>query len=307
MRGKVLVTPRSATKPVHSSLLRIEQAGFELVIPTPGETPGIDIQLSLAREIDGYLAGVEKIDSEFLHLAKKLKVISRNGTGSDAIDLETAKDLGIEVRTAPASNAQGVAELTLALMLSAGRQLSHSSGAFAEGRWERRLGEELSGSTLGLVGCGQIGKKVANLALAFGMKVIAFDAYPDQTFSPVGPFKFASLDEVISESKFISLHCPPSREPVISSQQLSAMQPGAYLINTARFGLVDLDAVQAALDLGHLSAYACDAFEPEPPAPHPIYQHQRFIGTAHIGGYTKASVDRALYSAVDNLLAVLES
>lgn len=307
MKGKVLVTPRSATKPAHSSLLRIKQAGYELVLPTPGESPGREVQLSHAAEIVGYLAGVEKIDSEFLRLAKNLKVISRNGTGSDAIDLETAKELGILVKTAPASNAQGVAELTFALMLSAGRSISYSSNAFAQGRWERALGEELSGSTLGLVGCGQIGKKVANIALAFGMKVLAFDAYPDKAFSPSGEFRFASLDEVIGESKFISLHCPPSNEPIIGAAQLAAMQPGGYLINTARFGLVNLDSVQDALDSGHLSAYACDAFEPEPPAKHSIYQHQRFIGTAHIGGYTKESVDRALNSAVDNLLAVLES
>lgn len=306
-KGKVLVTPRSATKPPHESLSRISDAGYELVIPSPGALPTLDMQLECADQIVGYLAGVEQIGKDFLSRASQLRVISRNGTGSDAIDLAAAKQFGIEVRTAPAANAQGVAELTIGLILQATRNLAATSSAFARGEWSRQLGVELQGRTLGLVGCGQIGKRVAQIALGFGMRVRAFDAYADPSFKPAGDFQFASFEEVLESSQILSLHCPPSEKPIIGRTELAKLEPGAYLINTARFGLVDLGAVFEELKSGKLAGFACDAFEPEPPEPHPVYRHENFIGTAHIGGYTKESIERAMQASVDNLLAVLES
>lgn len=304
--GKILVTPRSATSPLHSSLKLLTNAGFEIIVPSPGQVPSREQLSEYIKDVVGYLAGIESVDSELLGVANSLRVISRNGTGSDAIDLIAAKNLGIRVLTAPAANAQGVAELAISHMFLMIRGVLESVDGLRRGQWIRRPGIEVQGKTIGLIGCGQIGKRVASIAIALGMKVLAFDEYQDASFNPGAGFRYSDFEDVVSRAHVLSLHCPPSEKPLIDSSVLSKMVPNAFLINTARGSLVDLDAAHEALKSGKLAGFACDAFDPEPPGNIEIISHPNFYGTAHIGGYTQESIDRAMETSVKNLLEALE-
>lgn len=302
---RIMVTPRSAVG--HPSLERLTAAGYEVVFPSPGVVPTIDQQRDAIATSVGYLAGIEPITREMLAAAPLLRAISRNGTGADAIDLTAADELGIRVLRAPAANAQGVAELAVALMLAAARNVPYAAASIAAGEWGRRQGVELAGRTLGLIGAGQIGRRVALIALAIGMRVRAFDAFPDAGFAPAGDFAFAPLEEVLSAADVLSLHAPPAARPLIDATALQRMPRGGILVNTARASLVDDAAALAALDSGQLRTYAADVFDPEPPGRTALIAHPQFIGTPHIGGFTQESVDRAMDAAVDQLIDALDS
>ena len=309
MSGRVLVTPRSLSRDPEAEVFEpLRRRGFELVCPTPGERPNEATLREAIGEVVGYIAGVEPISRAVLEQGTQLRAISRNGTGVDNIDLEAAEELGITVRRAAGANARGVAELTLGLMLDLARGISSGDAEVKRGNWTRRKGIELPGRTLGLVGCGQVGQDVARLALAFGMSVLAYDHYPDPHFAPGGSFRYAGLDELLAESDIVSLHCPPPPDgsAVIDRRAVSLMPRGAYLINTARAGLVDWAAVEEAVDTGGLGGFAVDSYADEPPEPDSLIRNPATVATPHIGGYTEESVERASRIAVENLIEELE-
>ena len=310
MRGKVLVTPRSITREGHPALDRLRQAGLEVITCTPDKQPTEEQLLSLLPGCVAMLAGVERISARVLEAAaaKGLKVIARNGIGTDNVDLAAARRLGVRVERAADANSRGVAELTMAAMLAMARSLVFHDGRLKAGKWDRLKGFELEGKTLGLIGCGQVGKLVAKLSLGMGMKVLAYDPAADATFAPGPGFAFASMDRLVGESDVISLHCPPSPDgrPLVDAAFLAAAKDGAMLINTARASLLDEPAVLAALDSGRLAGLATDVFAAEPPPPGPLLEHPRVLATPHVGGYTTESVDRAVSAAVDAILACLK-
>jgi D-3-phosphoglycerate dehydrogenase len=274
-----------------------------LIFTRAGQQPTRDELQSLLPQCVGYLAGVEPITAELLAEARGLKVISRNGVGVDNIDGAAAKRLGIQVLPAAGANSQGVAELTLALMLALARHIPYSHQALVAGRWERTLGHELHGKRLGIVGCGQIGQRVARMACGFGMQVWGHDPWCSQVDAS-GIERLVECEELWSTSDVVTLHCPPPADdmPLVGEHALANVRPSLLLVNTARSALVDLNAVATALDNGRLGGYATDVFEQEPPAPHRLYRHPKVIVTPHIGGYTRESIDRAVVQAVDHLL-----
>jgi len=305
MPDRIVVTPRSAHG--HPAVDRMRAAGYEVVFPSPGAVPTAEqLQAALGGSV-GYLAGIEPVTRELLEAAPLLRAISRNGTGADTIDLDAAEERGVRVLRAPAANAQGVAELTVALMLAAARSLPYAAGAIRAGEWGRRQGIELGGRTLGVIGAGQIGRRVIRVALALGMRVRAYDAYPDASFEPEGDFAFVPLDDVLAGAEVLTLHAPPADEPLVDRAVLAGLPAGAILVNTARASLVDEAAVLEALDSGALRSYATDVYAVEPPGVTALTSHPAVIGTAHIGGFTAESVERAMSAAVDNLLHALDS
>ena len=305
---KILVTPRSVTKHGHPSLDVLKDAGYEIVFSKPGCFPTEDELIELLSGCVGYLAGVEEISAKVLDSARELKVISRNGTGVDGVDLEAAQRNGIKVCRAQGANARGVAELTFAHMLCAIRSVSFNDTAMKSGDWTRRKGMELEGRTLGLIGCGKIGQLVAGFAAGFGMKVLAYDLYPDEHFSPTGDFAYCELGELLTDADIISLHCPGNADgtALIDKEAIEMMKRGVYLINTARGSLLDDDAVLAALDAGMIAGVTVDAFESEPPEDWRLAKDVRVVATSHIGGFTEESVARAMTVAVKNILIELE-
>ena len=304
---KILVTPRSLSKNGHPALARLRDAGYDVVFATPGEQPGPEELTDRLPGCVAYLAGLETIPPKVLRESPGLKVISRNGVGVTNVPFDTCRELGIEVRKTVGANARGVAELTWAHILAVYRDLVFHDGTLKRHDWQRRNGVELGGKTLGIVGCGHIGRLVVGYGLAFGMRVLAYDPWPPRAFSPGEGFALCDLDRVAAEADVLSLHRPPSEDgtPLVDDGFLAKMKDGAVLVNTARAGLCDDRAVRAALDRGKLRAFTVDVFEPEPPDDWTLVDSKRVLATPHIGGYSGESVDRVTEGAVDNILDVL--
>lgn len=302
---RILVTPRSLTGAGLddiAELAPLTAAGYELVSGPSGRTPTAEeLRELLDEHVVGYLAGVESVPGDVLRAAPSLRVISRNGVGTDAIDLEAAAAAGITVEIAHGANAQGVAELAILHALAALRDFEPGVAAVRDGRWERTRGGELSGRTVGIVGLGAIGRTVAKIATAFGSRVLASDPFVTES----GLATIVDTPALFAQADIVTLHSPPGDRPLVDAEVLAAMRHGAVLVNTARSALVDDDAVLAALESGRLLAYAVDAFDTEPPAPSPLLQHPRCRPTPHIGAFTEESVRRATSYAVENLLRAL--
>ena len=306
---KILITPRSLTKDGHPALEKLRKAGYELVFSKPGQMPTEEELIELIKGCIGYLAGVEKITKSVLRNADELKVISRNGAGIDNIDIDEAKRRNIRIFRAEGANARGVAELTIGFILSLARSIPFHDSRMKKTLWKRKKGIEIKGKTLGVIGCGKIGKEVAEMALGIGMNVLAYDIYIDKSFKPGDKFRYTTFNELISKSDIITIHMPGSQDgrPVISPDEIKSMKKGAFLINTARANLVDTRAVIEALDKDIMNGYAVDVYLDEPPvgAEIDLIQREDIIATPHIGGYTEESVNRATEAAVDNLLKYL--
>jgi D-3-phosphoglycerate dehydrogenase len=306
-RGRVLVTPRSFTRAGHPALDRLVAEGYELVMASPGCQPTQDELLGLLPGCVGYIAGVEPVGGDLLRAAPGLRAISRNGTGTDNIDLAAASALGIQVLRAAGTNARSVAELAWGLVLALARSIPASDAALKRGVWQRHSGIELEGRRLGIAGCGTVGRLVARFGLAFGMEVSAFDPFPDERFSAGEGFRFdPSLDSVIATSDVLSLHCPPSADgPLITGTRLASMPDGALLVNTARAELIDDGDLLRALESGRLGGYATDVFRTEPPGDEALFRHPKVVLSPHVGGYTMESIDRVVEVTVDQLLGAL--
>lgn len=308
MAPRILITPRSLTRDGDPALDLLRQAGYEVTTSTPGQQPDEAELLRLVPGCVGWLAGVEPVGARVLEAARGLRAISRNGSGVDNIDLAAAARLGIRVLRAEGANARGVAELAIGLVLALMRSIPWSDARLKAGAWERRRGLEIGGRTVGVVGCGRIGRLVAELALGLGARVVGHDASPVQGFDPGPRFRYADLDTVLATADALTLHCPAlaGGRPLLDVAAIARIKPGAVVVNTARASLVDGGAVLAALDEGRLMGFATDVFPEEPPVSTALVRHPRVIATPHVGGFTDESVAQATRVAVDNLLNALE-
>lgn len=306
-RWQVLITVRSFWEGGPEPLARLQQAGVEIVRPAR-EGPHRDDDLAaMLGEIDGIIAGVDHIGPQALTRGHpRLKVIARNGVGVDTIDIATATHLGIVVTNAPGTNTEAVADLVFALMFSLARHIREVDEMARRGRWARVLGRELFQKTLGVIGFGQIGRAVARRAAGFAMRVLATDPAVDEATASAHRVELTSLERVLEEADFVTVHVPlaPSTRHLIREAELRRMQPSAYLINTARGGVVDEAALARALREGWIAGAACDVFEHEPPTGSPLLEAPRLILTPHIGAHTYEAVTRGALLAVENLLAV---
>ncbi len=248
----------------------------------------------------GMIAGIEPLTAFVLESAKDLKVISRCGTGMDSVDLDAAKELGITVFNTPVAPAEAVAELTLGFILSLLRQTCQIDQAVRNGQWPRTQGRLLAAQTVGLIGLGHIGQRVAKLCQAFGANVIAHDPYIEKSPDNV---TLVSFDELLATADIISLHVPYSSKlhHLLDKNAFRAMKPGAIVINAARGGLVDEQALLAALNSEHLKAAALDVFEQEPYRG-PLLECDNIILTSHIGSLAKEARQNMEIEAAENLL-----
>lgn len=253
----------------------------------------------------GLIAGVEPLTAAVLKAAGDyLKVISRCGSGLENVDLRAAEKSGITVYNTPEAPAQAVAELTVALMLSVLRQIPRSDRAMREGVWQKRAGALLGELTVGIVGLGRVGKRVAMLIQGFGATVIASDPQADSTWGALHHVDILPLAVLIQRADLISLHATPGPErsrPLFATEEFRRMKPGSYLINTARGTLVEEEALVEALQSGHLAGAAVDTFDGEPYRG-PLCQLEQIVVTPHIGSYTTTTRRRMEEEAVEHLL-----
>ena len=302
---RVLVTPRSLTHGDHPVFERLRQAGWEIVLGPNGRLPEEKELCGLVQGCVGWIAGVEPVTPRVLAAAKELRVISRNGSGIDNIPLADATQRGITVLRANGANAQGVAELTLGLALMATRSIHLADRGLKEGVWRRSMGTELNGRQVAVVGYGRIGQAVARLFAAFGSVVSVIEPLDVAT----EPFARVDLEFAIREAELMTLHCPPSpdRKPLLSKTLLSRVRLGLTLINTARRTLIDEEGLLQQLESGRIVAYCSDVFDQADASAAKLIAHPRVIATAHLGAFTRESVDRAALEAVQNLLAFFQN
>jgi D-3-phosphoglycerate dehydrogenase len=292
-----------------AGLEHLEAEGCRVIFTSKGG--GVPEMLRhLAQEkVEGVISRTLPFGAEaFAAAGPSLKVVSRHGVGFDNVDVAAATERGIPVLIAPAGNGQSVAELALALMLAAARQVAAQDAAVRAGKWDRGgHGLQLSGRTLGLVGLGGIGKAVARGARALGMRVIAYDpvAKPEPGLAVE---MVASLAALLPRSHFLSLHVPLTDKTrgMIGAAELAALPRGAVLVNTARGGLVDENALVAALSSGQLFGAGLDTFASEPmPSDHPLCARPDVVMTMHTGGSTDAALDATARMAAQHALAII--
>ena len=279
------------------------------VIYNPLGRPLISAEVSaLLPGCDGYIAGLDFIDRAALDHADQLKVISRYGTGVDRVDLAAAAEKSIVVTNTPFANAVSVAELTIGMMISLARSIPALTADTRAGGWSRMSGLTLEGKTVGLIGLGSVGKQVALRLRLFDCALIAYDPAADAEFAAANRIDLVTLEELISRSDFISLHCPllPTTRNMVNPSFLVNVKPGAFLINTARGELIDEAALCEALQSGRLRGAALDAFASEPPEKdNPLLALPQVIATPHSGAHTDGAMNAMGWDALRDCLAVL--
>lgn len=239
-----------------------------------------------------------KVRANHIDAAKgsRLKLIIRGGVGVDNIDVKYAEENGIKVMNTPKASSQSVAELALAHMLSCARYISIAGHTMREDKWEKKAygkGIELCGKTLGIIGFGRIGQKLAVMAKAMGMTVVAYDIFHIPGIEEQLGMKYVEMDELLAVSDFISLHTPAiDGKPLINAENIAKMKDGVVIVNTSRGNNVDEDALLAALESGKVRGAGLDVFATEPPTNHALYSHPMVSCTPHIGAATVEAQER---------------
>lgn len=304
----VLATPRSFAKASRDPIELLKKNNCE-VLRLPIDDGDLHQQLmEYIPKADAIIAGLEPYDKELLSRAEKLKVISRYGVGYDKVDLDAARVKGIAVTITPGANGDSVADLTMALMLGAARNVCYMDSAIRAGRVEKPVsGVELWQKTLGVIGTGRIGKGVIERASGFHMKVLAYDSYKDEKFVAEHNGKYTDLDTIFKEADFITLHCPllPETENLVNAKRLEEMKPTAVLVNAARGGIVDEDALYHALKDGKIGAAALDATVVEPACDSPLATLPNCTLTPHAGAATAEAGYNMGMMAAQNALCIL--
>lgn len=311
MIGELTEPPRVlVADPVHpDGLALLKEAGI-MVDYLPRITRSM--LLEVIHRYDGVVArNRTRLDREVLQTARRLKVIVRAGSGVDNVDLEEAGRLGIQVIRVPEAVADSVAELTMAMMLMLSRSLYRAVESVKRGMWikDELMGRELREKTLGIIGVGNIGSRVARLAHGFGMQLLLNDIIrlPEQFLREVEG-EVADLKTLLRESDYVSLHVPltPLTKRMIGERELRLMKESAYLINTARGQVVDPDALYRALSEGWIAGAALDVYEYEPPTGMKLLKLDNVVCTPHIGAQTAEAQRRAAVEAARRLIEALK-
>ena len=293
----------------------------EIILPQPQNAAGI---LEVIGDCDGMVVRNTRITREIMQAAPRLAVIGRHGVGYDTVDIAAATDLGIPVVYTPAANTESVAEIAIGFILALGRKIYRAHVAMQSEELlrddvtlsvmaQRRglVNFDLWGKTLGVVGVGRIGSSVSKKVIAaFNMKVLGYDPYVDAaTLGGYGVQKVDSLEELLPQCDFITLHCPGGAETrhLINARTLALMKPGAYLINTARGSVVDGEALARAVQAGQIAGAAVDVYDPEPPRRgYPLLHLENVIVTPHFCAMTEESLYNMGTVVSQGVLDVLE-
>ncbi len=282
----------------------LRSSGFDLVYPA---RPVQLIESEMPEALEGIyatLAGSEPYTRKVLNGAPGLRVVARMGVGYDAVDLAAATDHGVAVTFTPGTNHDAVAELAFALILGLTKDLVSQHMGTRALKWPRRTNLPLRGRTLGIAGLGRIGKSVALLGEAFKMKLMAYEPFPDQAFVQEHKIALVPFEKLLAESDFLSLHSPytPESKHMINKSTLARMKPTAFLINTARGGLVcEVDLIEA-LQNKKLAGAGLDVFEKEPPLASPLFHMDNVLVTPHAAGVDFQSRDDMAMSAATSIV-----
>jgi len=250
-----------------------------------------------------------KMDAEAIAAAKSLKVIARAGVGLDNVDVPAVTKAGVMVVNAPTSNITSAAELAVGLMLAAARNIAPANQALKGGAWKRSMygGVELLDKKVGIVGFGRIGQLVAERLKGFGMEILAYDPYVSPQKAGALGARLVTLDELLAESDFISIHLPKTAETLglIGTEALAKAKPGVIIVNAARGGIIDEAALADAIASGHIGGAGLDVFAAEPTTESPLFDHEKVVVTPHLGASTEEAQEKAGISVAKSVRLAL--
>jgi len=302
-------------RPVHRDAVRLlrAHADVHLGYDDGARNGAVDFDAT-ASELSAILLRTERVDGDMMRRAPRLRIVARHGVGLDTVDLDTARELGIAVTNTPTANARSVAEHTFALLLAVRRGIGLAIRDRGHGGEDARAaiqGRELFGSTLGLIGFGRIAEQVAAIGrLGFGMRVLAHDPLlADEAISRRGA-EPTCLPELLASADAVSVHVPLTSDTrdLLGLDELMSMRPGAVVINTARGGIVDEDALSTALRRGHLGGAGLDVTTVEPlPWDHPLRAEPSVVITPHIGAQTSEAMRRMAMEAAQRIIEHLRA
>jgi D-3-phosphoglycerate dehydrogenase len=309
MGAEVLIATRSFGSTSQEPWRILAEAECETVEADMSQKMTEERLVALLAGVDAAIVGVVPMTACVLENAPGLKVVSAHGVGVDHIDLEAAGRLGVIVANCPETNNEAVADLAIGLMVCVARQIPLVDQDVRYGKWGRYHGSELWKKTLGLIGLGSIGQAVAKRALGFDMQVLAYDPYVDREQARAVKINMTSFEEVITSADFLSLHAALTEETyhLIGEVELDQMKPSAFLINTARGGLVDEAALYSTLVEGKLAGAALDVFAVEPPAGNPLLELKNVVVTPHVGAHTQEAIERMGMLAARNVVQALRA
>ena len=309
MSWKVLITARTLNEVGQSALELLRGAGCEIVTPPKfGPLPSDEL-IKVLPGADAVFASMDKFTDSVLvsSAAAQLKIISRWGVGYDAIDVSAATKAGIVIAYTPGLLDETVADFAFALLLALARRVHIGHADMTNGVWRGVWGNDVFGKTLGILGCGRIGRAVARRATGFNMRLIAYDVQPNTEAENLG-VNFVSLDELLAQSDFLSLHSAltPLSRGLLGEAQLRKMKKSAYLINTARGALVDETALVRALQEGWIAGAALDAFTVEPlPADHVLHKAPNLLMTPHLASFARETGERVSLTAAQAIVDLM--
>jgi phosphoglycerate dehydrogenase-like enzyme len=303
---KILVAPATLAGVNAPYLQALRGADFDLVFPARAVQLTEDDLLAVMPGIAATLAGSEPYTRRVIAANPALRVIARAGVGYDAVDVAAATDHGVVVTITPGTNQDAVAEHTFALMLALAKELIPKHVGTRTGKWPRMATLPLRGRTLGIAGLGRIGKAVALRGAAFGMRLLAYEPYPDRRFVEQQGITLVPLNRLLAESDYLTLHVPltPESRYLINRQTLAAMKPTAFLINTARGGLVQEADLLEALRTQRIAGAALDVFEEEPPPIGPLFELDNVVLSPHAAGVDTQSRDDMALSAAEAIVSL---
>lgn len=298
---KIALTTSSFATYADEPIKLLEKAGLAVVTNPHGRKLAPEETVALLADCEGVVAGTEELSAAVLEQLPNLKVISRCGVGMDNVDQAYCEANGITVLNTPYGPTLAVAELTLGLILDLMRNVTMMDRELRAGTWKKRMGWQLSGKKVGVVGFGRIGQAVADVLKAMGCEIAYADPYPACKETLCLP-----LDELMAWADIVTLHCskPEGACALIGAEQIAAMRPGSWLVNAGRGGLVDETALAEALKSGHIAGAAVDCFESEPYAG-PLTELNNVILTPHVGSYAREGRIQMETDAVKNLIGAL--
>ncbi len=302
MASKIIIGPSSFAETDKTPLNRLIAAGYEVVDnPYKRKLTKKELFDLLDGNVVGLIAGLETIDREFLEKAR-IQVVSRVGAGLSNVDLEAAHDLGILVFNTPDAPTNAVTELTIGAMLCLLRMISRMDQALHDGQWQKKIGVQLQGKTVAIIGFGRIGRRVAELLSPFGVKILVVDPYVDE--SACAGYRKVTLQAALPEADIVTIHSS-GQDCIIGEKEFTLMKKGGYLLNVARGGVISEKALVKALEDGTVAGACLDTFEEEP-YKGPLCGYRNVILTPHVGSYTAECRLQMENEAVDNLLNYLK-
>ena len=287
----------------------LKQRGCELkMVAGAGKMSEAELAENV-KDADAIITGIEKLTATVIQSCPNLKIIAKHGAGVDNVVVPAATRQGVAVVSAAGANSEAVADLTIALFLALARSIPFADRSVKGGNWPRVVGLQFNEKVLGIIGFGQIGRKVAMRASGFGMKSLTYDVFQDETAAKQLNATYVPLDRLIKESDFISIHVPliPATKGLISTRQFQMMKKEAFLINISRGEIVDEAALYTALKEGRIKGAALDVYAKEPPSvDSPLLKLDNVITTPHMGGYTIEALKETGMMNVKGIIDVKE-